>query len=63
MHPSSVAVSHEHRRAKTDRLDTVLRGYQFRMGGRGAPIATSDFPTICAAREASCSSTFLFLSH
>jgi transposase len=39
IHPSSVAVSREHRRAKTDRLDTELlkRGFL----GRRPPRATS----------------------
>src|SRR5271155_3198217 len=35
IHPNSIAVSREHRRAKTDRLDAALRGRAFRGWRRG----------------------------
>jgi transposase len=37
MHPDSIAVSREHRRAKTDRLDTELLKRAFLGGLRGEP--------------------------
>ena len=48
IHPSSVAVSREHRRAKTDRLDTELlkRGFLGWLRGERGPCSMARVPTI-----------------
>jgi transposase len=48
IHPSSVAVSREHRRAKTDRLDTELlkRGFQGWLRGERGHCSMVRVPTI-----------------
>src|ERR1700752_1828083 len=48
IHPSSVAVSREHRRAKTDRLDTALlqRGFLGWLGGERGHCSMARVPTI-----------------
>jgi transposase len=48
IHPSSVAVSREHRRAKTDRLDTVLlkRGFLGWLRGERGHCSMARVPTI-----------------
>ena len=48
IHPSSVAVSREHRRAKTDRLDTELlkRGFLGWLRGEGGHCSMARIPTI-----------------
>jgi hypothetical protein len=48
IHPASVAVSREHRRAKTDRLDTelLMRAFVGWLGGED--------PVVCRSRERSC---------
>jgi transposase len=59
MHPSSIAVSREHRRAKTDRLDTELLKRSFLGWLRGEPkhCSMAAIPTLaeedarCASRE------------
>ena len=47
-HPSSVAVSREHRRAKTDRLDTELlkRGFMGWLRGERGHCSMARVPTI-----------------
>jgi transposase len=47
IHPSSVAVSREHRRAKTDRLDTELlkRGFSGRLRGERGHCSMMRVPT------------------
>ena len=47
IHPSSVAVSREHRRAKTDRLDTEL----LKRGSRGGYVANGAIAAWCAYRR------------
>src|ERR1700730_14370324 len=49
IHPSSVAVSREHRRAKTDRLDTELlkRGFLGGLGGGGGHLTMARVTTMC----------------
>jgi len=48
MHSSSIAVSREHRRAKTDRLDTelLMRAFLAGCGVKGATAAWAAIPTI-----------------
>ena len=48
MHPSSVAVSREHRRAKTDRLDTqlLMRAFLGWLGGERRHCSMAAIPTI-----------------
>jgi len=48
IHPSSVAVSREHRRAKTDRLDTALlkRGFLGWLRGERGHCSMARVPTI-----------------
>jgi transposase len=48
IHPSSVAVSREHRRAKTDRLDTELlkRGFLGWLRGERGHCSMAHIPTI-----------------
>ncbi|MGA7265459.1 MAG: hypothetical protein WA709_03830 [Stellaceae bacterium] len=48
IHPSSVAVSREHRRAKTDRLDTELlkRGFLGWLRGERGHCGMAQVPTI-----------------
>jgi transposase len=48
IHPSSVAVSREHRRAKSDRLDTELlkRGFLGWLRGERGHCSTARVPTI-----------------
>ena len=48
IHPSSVAVSREHRRAKTDRLDTELlkRGFLGWLRGERGHCSMAHVPTI-----------------
>jgi transposase len=48
IHPSSVAVSREHRRAKTDRLDTELlkRGFLGWLRGERGHCTMAQIPTI-----------------
>jgi hypothetical protein len=60
IHPSSVAVSREHRRAKTDRLDTELlkRGFLGWLRGERGHCSMARVPTIAeeeAKRRRSCS--------
>ena len=53
IHPTSVAVSREHRRAKTDRLDTGLLRRAFLAGcARAGPLQHAAIPTLRRGRQA-----------